>query len=97
MSSHRLGIETGRYSDNFQKRLDREERTCIVCPLHIEDEKHVLFECPIYVTARIRHLDLMAKYPTVKEILNPLCVEDAELLGTLLLQIENIRKSENLQ
>ena len=41
-------LETGRY-----KGLSIEERLCQVCDMHVvEDEKHVLLECPLYTPTR---------------------------------------------
>ena len=49
LSSHRLEIEVGRW-----KKLTREERICRSCELgKVENETHVLFECPRYMQKRI--------------------------------------------
>ena len=41
-------------------------------------------------------MDLLMRYPTAAEILNPLVVSDAELIGDMLLQVEELRKDEIL-
>ena len=47
-SSHKLKIETGRWN-----KTPREERICKQCILNkIEDEKHFLFECQMYINER---------------------------------------------
>ncbi len=38
-----LAVETGRYAGT-----QRERRTCFHCTNHVEDEKHVIFDCPLY-------------------------------------------------
>ena len=41
-------LETGRYEG-----LSIEERLCQVCDMHVvEDEKHVLLDCPLYTPTR---------------------------------------------
>ena len=43
-----IRLETGRYEG-----LSIEERLCKVCDLHVLDnEKHVLLECPLYTPTR---------------------------------------------
>ena len=43
-----IRLETGRYEG-----LSIEERLCQVCDMHVvEDEKHVLLECPLYTPTR---------------------------------------------
>jgi hypothetical protein len=52
LSSHSLKIETGRWS-----RIDREERLC-GCGLAVENEEHVLLECPKTESVREKfHID----------------------------------------
>ena len=47
-SIHKLEIETGRWN-----KTPREERICKQCILNkIEDEKHFLFECQMYINER---------------------------------------------
>jgi hypothetical protein len=41
-----IRIETGRYES-----LPVSERTCFMCD-HVEDEKHVLIQCPLYEDLR---------------------------------------------
>lgn len=49
LSAHRLKIETGRWL-----RLAREDRLC-VCNLEIQDEAHVMFNCPYTLNIRQKH------------------------------------------
>ena len=56
MSSHRLRVETGRWE---RPKLPREQRFCYICESKIEDEFHVILECPIYNDLRRK---LIRKY-----------------------------------
>ena len=94
LSSHRLHIETGR---SESPKTPRDERTCRICDGIIEDEQHALFECELYNATRLKHKHLFEKYKSVKEILNPQSIADAEDLGEVLIAIENTRKSNGLQ
>jgi hypothetical protein len=51
--SHWLGEETGRW-----ERVPREQCMCPHCQGGVEDVRHVLFECPLYASARDRFPDL---------------------------------------
>ena len=44
-----LRIETGRYENK-----NVNERVCVICHEQIEDEKHVLLNCPLYANLRER-------------------------------------------
>ena len=44
-----LRIETGRYENK-----NVNERVCFICHEQIEDEKHVLLNCPLYANLRER-------------------------------------------
>ena len=94
LSSYELKIETGRYTKPI---TDRKDRTCTVCPLCIEDEEHVIFVCPVYSNIRYKFRDILLRLATVVDILNPANIKDAEQIGDMLIQIEDIRKSEKLQ
>ena len=48
LSNHRLNIETGRYTNPITVRNDR---VCTMCKV-VEDERHVVFECPRYTNIR---------------------------------------------
>ncbi len=48
-SSHRLAIESGRWSR--PNRTPLENRLCIVCMI-LEDEYHFVLECPLYADLR---------------------------------------------
>ena len=56
ISSHNLYVERGRYQIPF---VSRENRWCMHCfyhrgTKHIEDETHVLINCPLYSTTRTK-------------------------------------------
>ena len=53
MSSHRLHIETGRWTRPVTQRQDR---LCETCPGHVEDEYHVILECNRYNEMRSRFI-----------------------------------------
>ena len=48
LSNHRLNIETSRYTNPITVRNDR---VCTLCKV-VEDEQHVIFECPRYTNIR---------------------------------------------
>jgi len=50
LSSHRLHIETGRWSNT-----PREDRKCTLCN-KLEDEFHLLFECKAYDDIRVKYI-----------------------------------------
>ena len=58
VSSHDLRIETGRWS-----RIPRDRRTC-PCGL-IQDERHVLIDCPISEQLRNTYLDIDFDFPNI--------------------------------
>ena len=93
LSSHKLRIETGRYTTPL---TPRQERVCPECPTFIEDEYHVVYQCPLYSNVRIRHRDTLLKLPTIFDLLNPTNIADAGEVGDLLLDIEDIRSKLGL-
>ena len=52
-----IRIETGRY-----ERLNINERVCMICKDVVEDEKHVLTECPLYCDLRQDLYSVLAGY-----------------------------------
>ena len=46
ISAHQLYVETGRYCNLF---IPRENRFCFYSKNFVEDEKHFLLDCPLYV------------------------------------------------
>ena len=93
LSCHSLQIERGRYTSPL---TPRDERTCPECPLSIEDEHHVLFNCPLYHNVRFKFRDLLLRLPTVCDLLNPTNIDDANEVCDLLRNIEEIRKTEKI-
>ena len=93
LSSHALHIEKGRYITPITQ---REERTCSRCPACVEDEYHVLFQCPMYESVRVKFRNTFVKLSAVHAVLNPINIQDANIVGEILLQIDKIRKAECL-
>ena len=93
LSSHKLNIEEGRHSTFF---TPRNERTCSTCRNCIEDEQHVVFNCPLYDNVRIKFPEIFTKLLTIDKFLSPTNIKDASGVGEILLQIEEIRSSEKL-
>ncbi|WP_215898157.1 hypothetical protein, partial [Acinetobacter baumannii] len=56
LSAHNLHIESGRYTNTAP-----EKRTCFHCSKEIENEKHMLLECPLYNTERNDLLKIIKK------------------------------------
>ena len=80
LSSHKLGIETGRYIDSR-----REDRPCHNCNLgEIEDEYHFILQCPLYTN--LRHQYLKSYYyrrPSAHKHVQLLCTENTKELCNL--------------
>ena len=93
LSNHRLMVEMGR---RHTPKMPRELRICSRCQV-LEDEKHALFDCPLYHSTRRKYSAFLEKYSSVHVILNPEDVEDATVLGNYLIEIEKIRKNLNLE
>ena len=84
LSNHKLRIETDRYT---RPKPHRTMRVCRRCDV-LEDESHAIYDCPIFASVRNRYVGHLQRYPTIKQILNPTNVEDATILGNVLLEIE---------
>ena len=67
LSNHKLRIETGRYERPY---VPREERLCKLCHV-LEDENHVIFNCPIFDCIRVKFSRFLSINNTVNKILNP--------------------------
>ena len=63
LMSHDLKVETGRWS-----RLPREERVCSCNNVTIQDEKHVLLDCPLLIHIRRGYHNL--DYSSIDTLLN---------------------------
>lgn len=56
--SHWLEIQQGRFK---KPKTERRDRICDKCSMHaIEDEQHMVFDCPFYDECRRRHIGLFA-------------------------------------
>ena len=62
-SSHRVLIESGRW--NRPQPIPREQRLCAICN-NLEDEYHLLFECPLYNNERVAFLKPYYRRPMLK-------------------------------
>ena len=80
LSSHKLCIETGRYTG-----VIREDRICHKCNLGvIEDEYHFILQCPFYTN--IRHQYIKAYFyrrPSAFKLVQLLCSESTKELCNL--------------
>ena len=83
LSNHKLKIELGRYNNTL-----REDRKCTRCNL-LEDEYHALFVCPDFHHLRVKHIDILTKYTSVRTMLNPE-VEDMYEVACLLSEIDDV-------
>ena len=85
LSSHKLHIETGRYT---KPKTSIENRICKIC-LVIENEHHAIYKCKANRMIREKFknkLDLQTE--NIRSFLNPETVEKAVYLASFLLQIE---------
>ena len=84
LSCFKLRIETGRYDNT-----SRNDRLCRKCDLlQIEDEEHVLIECSYYNNIRATYNNILAKYESAKDILNPKSTHDASMIAKYIIAIE---------
>ena len=81
-----LAVVKSRYSEG------RVSDKCATCNQR-EDESHVLYSCRLYHHLRNNFLQLLLKYPTVNEFLNPNTKEDANNAGRYIKMIEDQRKN----
>ena len=89
LSSHNLKIETGRYTT---PPTPGGKRVCSECTPAVEDEHHVVFQCPLYRSVQIKHVDLLLRLKSIPELLNPKTIVDANEVGDMLLSIDDIRR-----
>ena len=89
LSSHKLRIETGRYSRPFTQ---REDRKCILCDV-VEDEAHAIYDCRAHRLIRERYQHLFdGEQKELHQLLSPTSVTDANLLAVYLDEIEENMK-----
>ena len=84
LSSHQLFIETGRYQIPY---INRPDRLCKICDI-VEDETHSLFYCRAHTLIRNQYRDILQRYTTVSEILNPKDVIDIIQIAKYIKEIE---------
>ena len=89
LSSHKLHIETGRYT---KPRTEKENRKCRVCSI-IEDELHAIYRCNAHRIIRTRfRTKLDFENEDIKTFLNPETIDKAIYLSTYLKEIEKNMK-----
>ena len=69
-SSHPLMIEKGRHYN-----IDREARTCPYCETCIENELHLVLQCPLFASLRCKYLHDMFVNDVNEEIGRASCRE----------------------
>ena len=86
LSSHKLRIETGRYTRPYTERKDR---LCLVCNV-VEDEVHAIYDCKAHHTIRNTYQHIInLNNRNIKQLLNPTNTSDAVNLASFLADIEN--------
>ena len=86
LSNHKLKIETLRYDNNNE--IPRNMRICNLC-LCVEDEKHVIFNCPRFRIPRMNFIDILRKNCSIQKFLNP-GIDDVMVTASFLHAIEKI-------
>ena len=92
LSSHRLKIETGRYTRPI---TERENRLCDVCRV-VEDEYHAIYDCSVHRLIRDKYRDILhLEERNIQKLLNPTTTIEANSLGRFLNEIdENLKELE---
>ena len=89
LSSHKLKIETGRFSRPFTQ---REDRKCILCNV-LEDEVHALYKCRAHRLIREKYKHLFNEdNREIQQLLNPTSHDDTISLAVYLEEIEENMK-----
>ena len=90
LSNHNLKIETLRYNKDGE--IPREMRLCTIC-LVVEDEQHVIYQCPRFRIVHQKFNDILKKNCTIDLFLNPK-LEDIKTTASFLHDIERIINDE---
>ena len=92
LSSHKLKIETGRYTRPI---TERENRLCDVCRV-IEDERHAIYDCSVHRIIREKYKNILKlEDANLQRLLNPTSINEAINLGKFLNEIdENLKELE---
>ena len=86
LSSHKLKIETGRYTRPYTERKDR---LCHICDV-IEDEVHAIYTCRAHNAIRETYKHIVnLNDQNIQQLLNPTNVTDAITVASFLEEIEN--------
>ena len=67
----------------------------MVC-LVIEDEEHAIFHCVAHTNVRAQFRDIISRYTSVQDIVDPQSDEDMEKISSLLSSIEGNMERFNL-
>lgn len=86
LSSHNLSVESGRHYG-----IPRDQRICPICNTEVENEHHAIFICVLYTEIRIFHSQYYLLKNSIRDFLNPCCIQEAEELGDILMKIEKMR------
>ena len=81
VSSHRLRIESGRWSKPNPTPV--EQRTCIVCN-RLEDEYHFVIECNLYTDLRVKYIpSYYRNRPNMQKFIELMSSENESVLRKL--------------
>ena len=90
LSSHRLEIETGRYSN-----IDRRDRLCKLCNQNaVESEYHFILCCCKYTSIRKKYLCNM-HWPNINKFNNLMSSKNSKLLVKIAKYIRDALKYRN--
>ena len=92
LSSHKLKIETGRYTRPV---TEKQNRLCDVCMV-MGDENHAIYVCSAHRLIREKYKNILNLEDTnIRRLLNPTSIEEANNLAKFLNEIdENIKELE---
>ena len=88
LSSHKLKIETGRYT---KPKTEPEKRLCKICKI-VEDEYHAIYICSAHRLIREKYKNTLDFEANIQHLLNPTTVDDARKLAMFLSEIETNMK-----
>ena len=102
ISAHPLEIETGRYSKPC---IPKESRFCYFCKTVVENEVHLIYDCPIYKELRKKYYSLntcnlndnMLKENHCKMFCNPENAVDSRRLCEFLHECFELRSKNRVQ
>ena len=93
LSSHKLRIETGRYTNPKTLLMNR---LCKICSI-IEDERHAIYHCRAHISIRKNYQkDLDLQNDNISRLLNPVTISNAISLAKYLNEIEKNMEKLNM-